>query len=173
MPSCWVNLIIALVLASALAGCATQPSDCDPANVDASVIAKAGCLYSGAYDKRVAGKQLQLQDAQQLNQLFRQTYASLQQQTRQVGTELEQQQASLSRVQQSVEHLLQAIRDKVGGNQQVQSQITAVQHQLQAMQQTVATARASHSPVSVLQQRQQMAELQLKVQDLEASLGLQ
>lgn len=165
--------VLLLILASALAGCATRPADCDPSNTDASVIAKAGCLYSGSYDKRVASKQLQLQDAQKLNRMFRQTYAALQQQTRQVSGELKQQQASLDQVQQSVENLVQAIRDKAGDNQQVQRQITAVQDQLQTMQQTAATARATNTPVSILQQRQQMAELQVRVQDLEASLGLQ
>lgn len=162
--------VVSVVL---VAACATRPQDCDPGNRDAGMLDKAGCLYSGAYDQRVSTKSRQLQDEQGLNRMFRDTYAALQRETAQVGSELQQQQAQLQQVQQSVGHLLDTIRARSAGNTDVQQQISAVETQLQDMQRAVARAQADNVPLSVMQQRQQMAELQVKVQELEQGLALQ
>ncbi len=155
-----------------LAGCATTPQDCDPGNRDAGFINKAGCVYGGHYDQRVQERQAILVDEQKANQLFRATYDALQQESTQVATDLAAQQASVDRLSGSVKNLLGEIRSKAAGNQQIEQQITAVETQLQQLQTDMDAARASGTAMPALQQRQQVAELQVKVQDLQQALGL-
>lgn len=155
-----------------LAGCATTPADCDPANRDAGLINKAGCVYGGHYEQRVQERQAILLDEQKANQLFRATYDALQQESAQVAADIASQQASLDRLNASMGALLGEIKSKASGNREIEQQISTVETQLQQLQQDIDTARASGSALPVMQQRQQMAELQVSVQDLQASLGL-
>ena len=162
----------AALLVIALAGCATTPQDCDPANREAGLISKAGCVYGGHYQQRVQERQAILLDEQKANQLFRTTFDALQQESALVATDLASQQASLDRMNVSVRALLGEISSKAAGNREIEQQITAVETQLQQLQQDIDRARASGHPLPVVQQRQQVAELQVRVQDLQESLGL-
>ena len=164
--------LVAITLVLTLTGCATTPEDCDPSNRDANILNKAGCVYGGHYQQRVATKQTVLLDEQKANQLFRATFESLQQESAQVASDLVTQQAAVNRMQASVGALLAEIKHHSAGNQQIEQQISAVETQLQQLQQDIDTAKANGAPLPVLQQRQQMAELQVRVQDLQASLGL-
>lgn len=160
------------ITAVTLTGCATTPQDCDPANRDAGLISKAGCVYGGHYEQRVQERQALLLDEQKANALFRATYEALQQESTQVASDLAAQQASLARLSGSVNDLLGEIRRKATGNRQIEQQIMAVEHQLQQLQQDMDAAQATGTALPVLQQRQQVAELQVKVQDLQQALGL-
>jgi len=174
-PLFWVNrntLAGGLLATLLLSGCASTPQDCDPSNQDAGILNKAGCVYGGHYEQRIEERQTLLLDAQKTNQLFQATYDSLQQESGTVAADLASQQASLDRAQNQVGALLAELKAAGGGNRQLQQQIAQVESQLQQMQQTMADASASGSALPVLQQRQQMAELQLQVQDLQASLNL-
>ena len=155
-----------------LAGCATTPQDCDPGNRDAGFISKAGCVYGGHYEQRVQERQAILLDEQKANQLFRATYDALQQESSKVATDLAAQQASVERLSSSVKNLLGEIKSKTAGNQQIEQQITAVETQLQQLQLGMEAACASGTAMPALQQRQQVAELQVQVQDLQQALGL-
>ena len=155
-----------------LGGCATTPQDCDPGNRDAGFINKAGCVYGGHYDQRVQERQAILVDEQKANQLFRATYDALQQESSQVATDLASQQASLDRLSSSVNALLGEIKTKAAGNRDIEQQVAALETQLQTLQTDLDAARASGTALPALQQRQQVAELQVKVQDLQQALGL-
>lgn len=160
------------LLIIALAGCATTAQDCDPAQRDVNVLRKAGCVYGGHYQQRVEQKQAVLLDEQQANRLFQATYDALQQESAQVSTDLVAQQVSLDRVRSSINHLLAEIKTKAAGNQAIEQQIGALENRLQSLQLEIEMARSRGEALPVLQQRQQMAELQLGVQDLQAALGL-
>lgn len=171
MPSYWVNQLSAVALV-ALSGCATTPQDCDPGNQDAGILSKAGCVYGGHYQQRIDDKQAILLDEQKANQLFQAAYDSLQLESNQVSSNLAAQQASLERTRSSVTALLGELKSASAGNQQLEQQIQEIESQLQTMQQTLDQAEAANQAIPVLQQRQQTAELQVQVQDLQAALNL-
>ena len=171
MPSYWVNVLSAVALL-ALSGCATTPQDCDPGNQDAGILSKAGCVYGGHYQQRIDDKQAILLDEQKANQLFQAAYDSLQLESNQVSSDLAAQQASLERTRTSVTALLRELKSASAGNQQLEQQIQEIESQLQHMQQTLDQAEVANQAIPVLQQRQQMAELQVQVQDLQAALNL-
>lgn len=171
MPSYWVNVLSAVALL-VLSGCATTPQDCDPGNQDAGILSKAGCVYGGHYQQRIDDKQAILLDEQKANQLFQAAYDSLQLESKQVSSNLAAQQASLERTRSSVTALLGELKSASVGNQQLEQQIQEIESQLQTMQQTLDQAEAANQAIPVLQQRQQMAELQVQVQDLQAALNL-
>ncbi len=176
MPlSCWVKGMLRTYLAVALlalSGCATTPQECDPSNQDAGILNKAGCVYGGHYQQRIDNKQDILLDEQKANRLFQATYDSLQQESAQVSADITRQQASLKRMRENVTALLAELNSATGGNQQLEQQIRDIENHLQTMQQTVDQADAQGKSVPVLQQRQQVAELQVQVQDLQAALNL-
>ena len=171
MPSYWVNVLSAVALL-VLSGCATTHQDCDPGNQDAGILSKAGCVYGGHYQQRIDDKQAILLDEQKANQLFQAAYDSLQLESNQVSSDLAAQQASLERTRTSVTSLLRELKSASAGNQQLEQQIQAIESQLQHMQQTLDQAEVANQAIPVLQQRQQMAELQVQVQDLQAALNL-
>ena len=172
---CWVNVMLrgwCLMGVVVLAGCATTAEQCDPGNHDAGILDKAGCVYGGHYQERIDSRQTVLLDEQKTNRLFRETFEALQAESAQVASDLATQQASLDRMKSSVGALLGEIKTRVAGNVQLEQQVGAVEEQLQQLQQDIDNARARGTALPVLQQRQQMAELQVRVQDLQASLGL-
>lgn len=154
------------LLASALllGGCAVNPADCDPTNRDASLIAKARCTTSGAYDVRLQEKQQILLDEQKTNQLFREVYAAVEKEKAEVKSELAGKRAEYSALQKAVGNLLAEIRSKAQGNQAVEKEIAELEQQL-------ATVTTQNDPV-VLQKQQQLDELRDKAMRLEQSLGL-
>lgn len=175
LQSCWaepVSRIGSAIIILLLAGCASTPQDCDPAQRDANVLRKAGCVYGGHYQQRVQDKQAILLDEQKANQLFRDAFAALQQESQQVAQDIASQQASVTRMSASVNALLVEIKSRASGNQQIEQQIRTVESQLAGLQQDIESAKARGEALPQLQQRQQMAELQLSVQDLQAALGL-
>lgn len=165
------RLLCALALL-ALTGCASLPQECDPANANAGFFNKAGCVYGGHYQQRVQERQAILLDEQKANALFRASYEALQQESAEVATDLGKQQASLDHLNTHIGALLAEIRSKATDRHDIEQQIAAVESQLQQLQRDIDNARVQGQPVSVLQQRQQMAELQVRVQDLQGSLGL-
>ena len=179
-PSYWVKTVAQTRLAVAisavalvtLSGCASTPQECDPGNQDAGILSKAGCVYGGHYQQRIDTKQAILLDEQKANQLFQAAYDSLQQDNSQAAADLAAQQVRLKRAQSSVTALLTELKSAAEGNQQLEHQIRNIEEQLQSMQQTMDQAGAADKAIPVLQQRQQMAELQLQVRDLQAALNL-
>ena len=155
-----------------LSGCASSPQDCDPANRDAGLLDKAGCLYGGHYQQRQQERQGILQDEQNANRLFQEAFEILQQESRQVTEDLSSWQASLQRVNASLENMLANIRQQTADNQQIRQQADAIENRLRQLQADLDAAREGRSTLSTLQRRQQMAELQLKVEDLQAAVGL-
>lgn len=155
-----------------LAGCASNPQACDPANRDAGLLDKAGCVYGGHYEQRVQERQAVLLDEQKANQLFRTTYETLQQESSRVATDMASARASLARMSASLGALLQEIKAKAADNRQVGQQVQALEARLQQIQAERDAAEAAGIPLSPLQQRQQVAELQVQVQDLQQALGL-
>src|SRR3989338_1016313 len=113
-----------LIASLALAGCTINPADCDPTNRDASIINKAGCTTSGAYDVRVQKKQEILLDEQKTNQMFRDVYAAVEKEKSEVSAEL---------------------RGK--GSKEIEAEVAALEQQL-------ATVTAQNDPVVLQKQQQ-------------------
>ena len=153
-----------LIASLALAGCTINPADCDPTNRDASIINKAGCTTSGAYDVRVQKKQEILLDEQKTNQMFRDLYAAVEKEKSEVSAELRGKRSEYGALKKALGTLLTEIKSKAKGNKEIEAEVAALEQQL-------ATVTAQNDPV-VLQKQQQLDELKGKAIQLEQSLGL-
>lgn len=151
----------ALVL---LAGCATQPGQCDASNSDASLIAKMNCDHAGGYRAQISQREQELADARAENALFHQVYediAAQQLSTRQSLAEQQQQQVAL---QNSMNQLLAQLQKRHANKAQVQQQIAG-------LQQSLAAPAASNNSTDVEARRAELKALQQKVSRLQLSLG--
>jgi peptidoglycan hydrolase CwlO-like protein len=147
-----------------LAGCAVNPADCDPANRDASIVAKARCNYSGAYDERVQGKQKILLDEQKTNKLFRDVYTAVEKEKREVSSELKNNRAEYSALTNSLNALLDELQQKDQGNSQVQAEVAALKQELENI-------KNQDDPV-VMKKQVELDQLKNKVMELQQGLGL-
>ena len=147
-----------------LHGCAVNPADCDPTNRDASIIAKAQCNYSGAYDARIQGKQNILLDEQKTNQLFRDVYNAVDQEKREVSSELKSNRAEYSALTNSLNALLDELQQKNQGNRQLQDEADALRQELENI-------KSQDDPV-VIKKQVELDQLKNKVMELQQGLGL-
>ena len=147
-----------------LHGCAVNPADCDPTNRDASIVAKARCNYSGAYDERVQGKQKILLDEQKTNKLFRDVYAAVEKEKREVSSELKNNRTEYSALTKSLNALLDELQQKDQGNSQVQAEVAALKQELENI-------KYQDDPV-VMKKQVELDQLKNKVMELQQGLGL-
>jgi len=148
-----------------LASCAVTTEDCDPRNANAGFGTKLGCSSRGVYAQRVEQKQKILLDEQKANQLFRQTYAALDAERRNVGKKRSQQQAQAAALNRAMSALLDELKDKAAGNQEVEGKIAALERDMAQRQ------KRKDAP-SVLQAQHEIQQLQDQLQSLESDLGL-
>lgn len=147
-----------------LAGCAVSSQECDPRNADAGFATKFGCKTQGVYAQRVDEKEKVLLDEQKTNQLFRDVYASIEQEKASVGKDLATQQAQYASLNKSLNALLNELKSKAKGNQRIEAEIASVEKDLKNINQ-------QDSP-SVVQKQVELQKLRSKVSSLESDLGL-
>jgi chromosome segregation ATPase len=147
-----------------LDGCAVNPADCDPTNRDASIVAKARCNYSGAYDERVQSKQKILLDEQETNRLFRDVYAAVEKEKREVSSELKNNRTEYTALTNSLNALLNELQQKDQGNSQVQAEVAALKQELENI-------KNQDDPV-VMKKQVELDQLKNKVMELQQGLGL-
>jgi len=116
------------------------------------------------YAQRVQQKEQVLLDEQKANQLFREVYAALEQEQRDVGRQRQQQQTRHAALSRSLSALLSELKSKAAGNQEIERKIAAIEQDIARLQQ-------EKNP-SVLQKRHELQKLQDAVSALEADLGL-
>src|SRR5690606_23030038 len=121
--------LLAVTLA-VLGGCTVNPADCDPTNRDASIVAKARCSGSGAYDVRVQHKEKILLDEQKMNTLFRDVYTTVEKAKPEVSAELKGKRSEYKALNQSLGALLTQLQRKAGGNKLIEGQIAALKQEL-------------------------------------------
>ena len=154
-------LIIALMV---LHGCTVNPADCDPTNREASIVAKARCNYSGAYDERVQSKQKILLDEQKTNKLFRDVYAAVEKEKLEVGGELRNNRAEYSALTKSLNALLDELQQKDQDNSQVQAEVAALRKDLANI--------VNQDDPAVMKKQVELDQLKNKVMELQQGLGL-
>ena len=147
-----------------LAGCAVNAQECDPRNADAGFATKFGCKTQGVYAQRVDEKEKVLLDEQKTNQLFRDVYASIEQEKASVGKDLATQQAQYASLNKSLNALLNELKSKAKGNQRIEAEIASVEKDLKNINQ-------QDSP-SVVQKQLELQKLRSKASSLESDLGL-
>ena len=146
-----------------LAGCATvTPEQCDPRNADAGFATKFSCNTQGVYDQRVETKERVLLDEQKTNQLFREVHAALEQERREVGQQLANQQKQHDVLNRSLKALLDEIKSKARGKQRIEAEIAAVEKELGNVNQ--------QENRTVLQKQQEIRKLQNAVKNLQSQL---
>jgi len=159
-------LLAGMVAGLGLAGCATMSANqCDPRNADAGFLNKLGCNTQGVYAQRVVTKQQVLLDEQKANQLFREVYAELEREQRDVGQQLAQQQDRYAALNRTLDALLGEIRARAQGNRRIETEIAAIEQEMQQINQSEAP--------SVLQKRLELEALTQRINALESDLGLQ
>lgn len=154
----------AFVLAFLVSGCTVNPSECDPLNRDASIVAKANCNYSGAYQTRVSGLENVLLDEQKMNVLFRDVYAAVEKEKAEISRELKSKRTDYSALNHSLNALLAELKLKAKGNQKIEAEIDALKKELE-------TVNNSNDPV-VMKKQVELDQLKTRVKELEDGLGL-
>lgn len=145
-----------------LAGCAVTPEQCDPRNADAGFATKFSCSTQGVYDQRVEAKERLLLDEQKANQMFREVHAAIEQERREVGQKLVNQQNQHDALNRSLKTLLDEIKSKARGNQRIEAEIAAVEKELNNVNQQENRTE--------LQKRQEIRKLQNAVNSLQSQL---
>ena len=146
------------------AGCTVNPADCDPSVPDASALVKARCLYSGEYERRAAAKQQILEEENRLNELFNEVYKALQSELTATQADLDGSTSEHQALNDSVKTLLKELSRKGEQRQNVQAQMVQVEKDLEALK--------SQPGVSAVQRSHQLSDLQVKINDLQQSVGL-
>jgi len=156
--------IPALAAVLALGACAVTPEDCDPRNADAGFATKFGCNTQGGYALRVEQKQRILLDEQRTNQLFRDTYAALDQERAAVGSQLGRQRREYAALNRAMGALLAELRQKTRGNQRIQGEIDALEKELAGINR--------QDNAAVAQKQYELQKLRSRLASLESDLGL-
>lgn len=159
-----IRSLVLLSAATALAGCAVTAEQCDPRNADAGFATKFGCNTQGVYAQRVDDKEKILLDEQKTNQLFREVYASIEQEKTAVKGDLQSQQQQYASLNKSLNALLAELKNKAKGNQRIESEIAAIEKDM-------ANMNLQDSP-AVLEKQHKLQQLRSKVSSLESDLGL-
>ncbi|WXL26085.1 hypothetical protein WG219_00915 [Ectopseudomonas mendocina] len=159
-----IRSLVLLSAATALAGCAVTAEQCDPRNADAGFATKFGCNTQGVYAQRVDDKEKILLDEQKTNQLFREVYASIEQEKTAVKGDLQSQQQQYAALNKSLNALLAELKNKAKGNQRIESEIAAIEKDM-------ANMNLQDSP-AVLEKQHKLQQLRSKVSSLESDLGL-
>jgi DNA repair exonuclease SbcCD ATPase subunit len=147
-----------------LNGCVVNPADCDPTNRDASIVSKARCNYSGAYDERLQSKQKILLDEQEMNKLFRDVYTAVEKEKREVSSELKSKRTEYSALTKALNALLNELQQKDQGNSQVQAEVAALKKELENI-------KNQDDPV-VMKKQVELDQLKNRVMELQQGLGL-
>lgn len=148
-----------------LSGCVTNPADCDPTTGDVSIITKFNCNYSGTYDNRIEQKKAILGNEKALNTEFKAVLAAIEKEKQQSNADLKTQQANQRALNQSMNNLLNQIRQKTKGQGDIQKQIDDIDKRMKAVQ--------NNPSKSVMEKQLELESLQNKVLDLQSDLGLQ
>lgn len=156
--------ILLSVSLAALTGCTTTPADCDPRNADIGFIDKFNCTNQGVYAQRVEQKQRTLQQEQQANRLFRDSYRAIEQQQWAVSQDLATQQRQSAELNRSLNALLADLRRKAANNQKAKKEIAALEQQMKQVNQ--------QPNASVMQKQVELQKLRTRLNELEGDLGL-
>lgn len=154
-----------LALVLGLIGCAVTPSECDPRNANTGFITKFNCNSQGVYEQRVEQKQRTLQQEQQANQLFRDSYQAIDQQQRAVSQDLATQKRQSAELNRSLNALLADLKRKAANNQKAKKEIAALEQQMKQVNQ--------QENASVMQKQVELQKLRNRLSELEGDLGLQ
>ncbi|MGL5307514.1 hypothetical protein AB5G97_01245 [Aeromonas veronii] len=149
-----------------LTGCATTPADCDPANRSASLLTKMSCDSSGAYRQKVNDQEQQLQRNQELNALSHQILIDMESRKQHSNTTLAQEQADQQALKASLSQLVAQLKVKGGKQAGLQRQINAL-----AKAEQQFTPSSSDNAAQVAAKREEAAQLEAKVKELNQSLG--
>lgn len=158
------KIVLAASLLALSAGCAVNPEHCDPTKRDASLIEKARCDGSGAYQTRADHLEKVLLDEQKMNVMFRDVYNAVEKEKREVSQELKGKRSEYSALTQSLNALLGELKSKAKGNQAIEKEIADLTKELENI-------KTQDSPV-VMQKQVELDQLKNKVLDLEQQLGL-
>lgn len=156
--------VVGASLLSVMAGCATAPSECDPALANASLVTKAGCFYSGEYDRREKMKRDALEEELRIKSLFEETYAALKAEQTRIEIQSNDGRMQLEQVSESVDSLQSALLVKLANDKQLNQQISQLKVEVKKIQE-----QPGQSPV---QQRQALSDIMVKVIDLQKTLEL-
>ncbi|BEE16380.1 lipoprotein [Aeromonas enteropelogenes] len=149
-----------------LTGCATTPADCDPANRSASLLTKMSCDSSGAYRQKVNDQEQQLQRNQELNALSHQILIDMESRKQHSNTTLAQEQADQQALKASLSQLVAQLKVKGGKQAGLQRQINAL-----AKAEQQFTPSSNDNAAQVAAKREEAAQLEAKVKELNQSLG--
>lgn len=153
-----VSVCCALAGALCLTACTTTPEECDP-SVDPGFLNKIGCTFSGSYAKRVEMKRENLQALQEENANLTRLQQSLADEDALLKGSIEQRQTQLAAVKEDLAGLKKDLAAQGALNSDLKQAIEQAEAQADAMQRSPASQ-------AMLQKRMELQELQSQVDTL-------
>lgn len=115
MRTLWMAVTLTIGL---LNGCSNEPEKCDPTMDDVGFITKLNCNFSGEYDRRIANKQVELENAKALNAYFNKVYKSLEIEKSHLHNQVRLSRAEAAKLKTALNSLLIQLEQK-GGKQPI------------------------------------------------------
>lgn len=142
-----------------LAGCVTNPRDCDPTTGDVNIVTKFNCNYSGTWDKRVEEKTGTLQHEQELNKEFKAVYAAIEQEKAQSNASVASKRKAQQDLERSMNNLMAQLKKKSAGRADMQKQVNDLEKRMKEAQNT-PSASSMQKQMELQQLKEQLNELQ-------------
>lgn len=154
---------IALILFSTtllIAGCATTPSECNPA-VRKDTLSTASCIFGGHYKARQLSKEAELREQQAILESSRQIYALLEMEQRGVAGNLVETQKQYKQLNVTLNNLITQISTNSQGNTAIQQKIDQLKKNMTYM----------NSATSNAQKQLALDSLHIEMENLKKELG--
>lgn len=166
MRTLWIAVTLSIGL---LNGCSNDPENCDPMTDDVGFITKFNCNFSGEYDRRIANKQVELENAKALNAYFNKVYKSLEIEKSQLHKQVRLSKTEANKLKTALNSLLSQLEQK-DNNQP----ITASENQLikDIKNQVEDLDNDSDDDVIMLKEKD-LEKLRKRVSTLQQLLGLE
>lgn len=166
MRTLWIAVTLSVGL---LNGCSNDPENCDPMMDDVGFITKFNCNFSGEYDRRIANKQVELENAKALNAYFNKVYKSLEIEKSQLHKQVRLSKTEANKLKTALNSLLSQLEQK-DNNQP----ITASENQLikDIKNQVEDLDNDSDDDVIMLKEKD-LEKLRKRVSTLQQLLGLE
>jgi chromosome condensin MukBEF ATPase and DNA-binding subunit MukB len=131
---------VSLLLVGVISGCSTSPKDCDPSEGD--FFSSAVGVISGCYERRQNQLTEEIAAEQSLNESLHQMLASIDEEKRQVGKQLRNEEARMSALNRSWVSLKASLKTKAEANQSLQFRIDQLQSKMDQLNSTPTLERA-------------------------------
>lgn len=150
-----------------LIGCVSETDQCDPAINNTSFISKFNCQFSGEYERRIATKQLELENEKALNEDLKQLYNTINIEKDNINQQIKFSKAELIKLRATLTNLSMQLKksNQTLYNAHEAQLVTDIQNQLNSLD-------TKPDDVIMLKEKD-LEKLRKRVSALQQALGLE